>query len=188
MSSKYVFAMAVSVAILNPRLTIAEENPDVVKMEAAVLKALREMEAEPEDAKKADDLLRQNLYAAINKYAYRLRPKEGSKRYKTADGRFVLVVGANGWDAFPGTAASASDDKARLVVAYAGGGERGARPTPPPSAGASAPKGIAIAIAGSPNGRASADGKISSFATGPNGTLDETFKLDRKKVLEFLKD
>jgi hypothetical protein len=145
-----VFALALGLSF--GARTRGDEAKDLENLRTALLGAVAKFEAAANTDRRIHNKCRDVIYSAMDKAVEKLRPKSGSKTYRSEDRKFVVVISANGNSiAERGEQAIAKDDDAFLVVAIAGdggpsgngkiGGAGGA-------AQASAAKGIAIALAG----------------------------------------
>lgn len=156
-----------------------DEAEDLEKLRKAITGAIAKFDGAAARDMRAYLKSRDLLYKEVAGLTEKLRPKSGAKTYKSESGDFVLVIAANGSSASEaGANASASDDKAQLVVAIAGdggpvgnsriGGAGGA-------AQAQSASGIAIALAGrggfggGGGGGGGAKGKIGSIGFGGPG-------------------
>lgn len=159
--------------------TRGDEADDLEKLRKAITGAIAKIDGAASRDMRAYQKSRDLMYKEVEGLTEKLRPKSGTKTYKSASGDFVLVIAANG--ASPtesGTNAVANDDEAQLVVAIAGdggplssariGGAGGA-------AQAQSARGIAIALAGrggfggGGGGGGGAKGKIGSIGFGGPG-------------------
>lgn len=160
-------------------ISCGDEAEDLEKLRKAITGAIAKFDGAAHRDMRAYLKSRELMYKSVEGLTEKLRPKSGTKTYKSESGDFVLVIAANGAsNAEKGENAAASDDEAQLVVAIAGdggavgnariGGAGGA-------AQAQAANGIAIALAGrggfggGGGGGGGAKGKVGSIGFGGPG-------------------
>jgi hypothetical protein len=165
------FLVCVTIGLGLAKSVCADEAEDLEKLRKAIYGAISKFDGAASRDVRAYLKSRDLMYKEVAGLTEKLRPKAGTKTYKSESGDFVLVIAANGTSpAEAGENASATDDEAQLVVAIAGdGGPVGG------AAGAQAANGIAIALAGrggfggGGGGGGGAKGKIGSIGFGGPG-------------------
>jgi hypothetical protein len=148
----WLMALAVAVAFAGDGDPVKKDNNPVDQVQAKVCAVLANLDSLPADKKKAEEVLRQELYRIVDTDLVKLRPPKGAATLVSKDRRFVLVIGANGAIGANGQSVEAKDGKALIVMAVAGDGGPGQNKNIQSGFGGAAAtqakNGIAIALGG----------------------------------------